>query len=118
LLKKAGENTFVLNIPTCWRLHPVFNVSRLKLSRVDPTREHPPPPPLRSTATATPEYEVETIVEHKGTTVKNLKYLVKWVGYQDPTWEPLANLQGSCNELLGEYHDANGLRIYKWMEGE
>jgi transposase InsO family protein len=118
LLKKAGENAFVLDIPARWRLHPVFNVSRLKLSRVDHTREHPPPPPLRSTATGAPEYEVETIVEHKGTTVKNLKYLVKWVGYPDPTWEPLANMRGSCDELLGEYHVANGLRVYKWMEGE
>jgi hypothetical protein len=34
------------------------------------------------------------------------------------TWEPLANLRGSGNELLGEYHDAKGLRVYKWMEGE
>jgi len=59
LLKKAGENAFVLDIPAHWRLHPVFNVARLKPSRVDRNREHPPPPPLRSTATV--EYEVETI---------------------------------------------------------
>jgi len=67
LLKKAGENAFVLDIPAHWRLHPVFNVARLKPSRVDRNREHPPPPPLRSTATA--EYEVESIREHRGTTV-------------------------------------------------
>jgi transposase InsO family protein len=113
LLKKVGENAFVLDIPAHWRLHPVFNVSRLKLSRVDHTREHPPPPPLRSTAAV--EYEVEIITNHRGSTAKDLKYLVKWVGYPDPTWEPLANLRGSSNELLGEYHAANGLRVYKWM---
>jgi transposase InsO family protein len=88
LLKKAGENAFVLNIPTHWHLHPVFNVARLKPSRVDRNREHPPPPPLRSTATA--EYEVEAIQEHRGTTVRDLEYLVKWVGYGEATWEPLA----------------------------
>jgi len=114
ILRMASENACVLDIPAHWRLHPVFNVARLKLSKVDRTREHPPPPPLRSTATV--EYEVESILEHRGTTVRDLEYLVKWVGYADPTWEPLANLRGSSNELLGEYHAANGLRVYRWME--
>ena len=107
ILKSASKNAFILDIPAHWRSHPVFNVARLKLSRVDKTREHPPPPPLHSTATV--EYEVESIREHRGTTVRDLEYLVKSVSYVDPTWEPLANLRGSSNELLGEYHAANGL---------
>jgi len=115
LLKKAGENAFVLDIPTYWRLHPVFNISWLKLSKVDKNRDHLPPPPLRSTANADAEYEVQTILEHRGTTLRNLEYLVKWVGYTDPTWEPLANLRGSSNKLLREYHAANGLWTYQWM---
>ena len=114
LLKKASENAFVLNIPAHWRLHPVFNVARLKPSKVDRNHEHPPLPPLRSTATV--EYEVETIREHRGTTVRDLEYLVKWAGYSNATWEPLANLRGSSNKLLREYHAANGLRTYRWME--
>jgi len=114
LLKKIGENAFVLDIPKHWRLHPVFNVAHLKPSRVDRSREHPPPPPLRSTAMA--EYEVETTREHRGMTNRDLEYLVKWAGYSDATWEPLGNLRGSSNELLREYHAANGLRIYWWME--
>jgi len=116
ILKSAGENAFVLDIPAHWRLHAVFNIARLKLAKVDKTPEHPPPPPLCSTTTV--EYEVESICEHRGTTVRDLKYLVKWVGYTDPAWEPLANLRGSSNELLGEYHAANGLRVYRWMERE
>jgi Chromo (CHRromatin Organisation MOdifier) domain len=116
ILKMAGENACVLDIPEHWRLHPVFNVSRLKLSKVDRTREHPPPPPLHSTATV--EYEVKSICEHRGTTVRDLEYLVKWIGYTEATWEPLENLRGSSNKLLGEYHAANGLRVYRWMERE
>jgi len=50
--------------------------------------------------------------------VRDLEYLVKWVGYADPTWELLANMRGSSNELLGEYHAANGLRVYRSMERE
>ena len=113
-LKKAGKNAFVLDIPAHWHLHPVFNVARLKPSRVDRSREHPPPLPLRSRAMV--EYEVETIQEHRGTMVQDLEYLVKWVGYSDTTWEPLANLRGSSNELLREYHAANGIRTYRCME--
>jgi len=64
--KMVGENAAVLDIPANWRLRPVLNVARLKLSKDDQSREHPPPPPLRSTATV--EYEVESILEHKGTT--------------------------------------------------
>jgi len=116
VLKSAGENAFILDILTHWRLHPVFNVARLKLSKVNRTHDHPPSPPLCSTATV--EYEVESIHKHRGTTVRDLHYLVKWVGYLDPTWELLANLRGSSNELLGEYHTANGLRVYWWMERE
>jgi len=111
ILKYAGENAFVLNIPAHWRLHPVFNVTRPKLLKVDKTHEHPPPPPLHSTATI--EYKVESICEHRGTTVRDFEYRIKWVGYADPTWEPLVNLRGSSNELLGEYHAANGLRVYQ-----
>jgi len=116
ILKSAGENAFVLDIPAQWRLHQVFNIVRFKLSKVDKTREHPPPPPLCSTATV--KYEVESICEHRGTTVRDLEYEVKWVGYADPMWEPQTNLRGSSNELLGEYHAANGLRVYQWMERE
>jgi len=47
LLRKVGENAFVVDIPAHWRLQPVFNVSQLKLSKVDGSREHTPPPPLR-----------------------------------------------------------------------
>jgi len=116
ILKSAGENAFGLDILAHWRLHPVFNVACLKLSKVNKTREHPPPPPLHSTATIV--YEVELICEHRGTTVRDLEYMVKWVSYADPTWEPLANLRGSSKELLGDYHAANGLPVYWWMERE
>jgi len=116
ILQSASENAFVLDILAHWHSHPVFNVVCLNWSRVDRTCEHSPPPPLRSTATV--EYEVAWICEHRGTTVRDLEYLVKWVGYIGPTWEPLANLRGSSNELLGEYHAANGLRVYRRMEQE
>jgi len=109
ILKSASENDFLLDIPAHWRLHLVFNIIHLKLSRVDRIREHLPPPPLRSTATV--EYKVESIRKHRVTTIRDLEYLVKWVAYVHPMWEPLTNLRGSSSDLLGEYHAANGLRV-------
>jgi len=59
ILKSASKNAFVLDMPAHWRLHPVSNVACLKLSRVNRSREHLPPPPLRSTATI--EYKIESM---------------------------------------------------------
>jgi len=91
---------------------------RFKRSKVDNTTEHPPPPPLRSTLAAATEYKVEGILEHQGTAARDLKYLVKWVGYPNPTWKPLENLKGGSKEIHRDYHAANGLRTYRWMMEE
>jgi len=57
------------------------------------------------------EWEVEKIILHRTRTVKNLKtkkleqkkeYLLKWKGYENPTWEPEENL-ANCQKLLKEY---------------
>lgn len=38
-------------------------------------------------------FEAEKILDHRTTRAGNRKYLVKWVGYAEPTWEPQANLR-------------------------
>jgi hypothetical protein len=73
LLKEVGPNTFVLDVPKRWGIHPTFNVSRLKLCNVDLGRDHPPPPPLRSTNTLAPDLEVEGILGHQGSILRNLR---------------------------------------------
>ena len=49
------------------------------------------------------EYEVEDILEHKGLWARKAKmsFLVKWLGYEDSTWEPWANVSNSS--MLDEY---------------
>ena len=40
-----------------------------------------------------PEYEVDEIIDSKFVgRNKTLKYLVRWVGYSDLTWEPVNNV--------------------------
>lgn len=41
-------------------------------------------------------YEVESIIDRRDN-----EFLIKWKGYDEPTWEPLENL--SCNEKIIEY---------------
>ena len=47
------------------------------------------------------EYEVERILNHRGKG-SYLEYEVKWVGYEETTWEPAENLENSA-ELVKEY---------------
>ena len=57
------------------------------------------------------EYEVERITDMRSYQKQNkitkkfevvTEYLVKWVGYEELTWEPLSNLD-NCKILLGEF---------------
>ena len=48
------------------------------------------------------EYEVESIQGHK-TEEGVERYLVKWKGWQEPTWERAANLT-NCAEAIKEFH--------------
>jgi hypothetical protein len=118
ITEAIGANSFRLNTPAHWKMPNVFNDSRLKRDRVDYGRDHAPPPPLRTMTDKDPEYEVEAILEHQGTSAKTLQYKVKWLGYPEPDWQPLANLKGGCRDLLGDYNRQIGLLVYRWrLEG-
>ena len=105
--KQYGENAFeVTDIPRAWQVHNTFNVSRFKHCRIDESRTQQPPPPLRSTATGQ-HWEVEAIRSHKGSTLRDLQYEVKWTGYPEDenTWEPLGNpsppRRSFCTNITG-----------------
>ena len=49
-------------------------------------------PPKKAPKTKAPTYAVEAILAHKGAARKT--FLVKWVGYEDPTWQPAGDLKG------------------------
>ena len=46
-------------------------------------------------------FVVESILDVKNEGTKKVKYLIKWRGYDDQTWEPLANL--ACPLLLKKF---------------
>jgi len=72
---------------------------RLEEERKAVQRELQPKAPPRPKKV---EYEVEKIVGDKETKDGDVKYLVKWVGWNKPTWEDEANVEG-CQDLLDAY---------------
>jgi hypothetical protein len=48
----------------------------------------------------TQEYEVENILEHSINNMDEMFYLIKWVGYEEPTWEPEKNLNHCQKKLI------------------
>ena len=103
---KISSHAFRLELPTTMRIHNVFHVSLLEPYHENtlPGRIQPPPPPVEVNGDV--EYEVEAILDHKidrrFSAEERLRYLVKWLGYDDTTWEGPSNLQ-NATEILEAY---------------
>ena len=92
------------------RSHPVFNVSALKHSHGNEIvgRQVEPPLPITD-ADGFERYYVEKILSHRRDR-HGWKYLVKWTGYPEATWEPeryLKNELGQDLEPLKSYKHLN-----------
>ncbi|KAE9161714.1 hypothetical protein PF005_g31131 [Phytophthora fragariae] len=124
--KKIEEFAYELELPdkSGYRFYPVVHVSRLK--KVTDLGQRPTVPLVDELSEnqrfdfdeeLLPEdswelgedadkYEVEAILgdemsESTSSSRAQRLFKVKWVGYDEPTWEPLANL--SCGGLLFDY---------------
>ena len=84
------------------KCHPVFHISLLEPTASNwlQGQKQPTPPPIIVDNNV--EFEVEEILDSKKVH-KNLKYLVKWVGYDQTTWEPAEFLKNSP-ELVYYFH--------------
>lgn len=91
VLELVGPNAVKLNTPG--RVHPVFNVNDLRLASSDPLPSQPidddEPEPI--TEDGEIKYFVEEILDER-TRGRGKQYLVKWLGYAEPDWQPAANL--------------------------
>jgi hypothetical protein len=111
IVRVVGDNAYELQLPDSMRVHPVFNISRLKQYKdgmiSHPLRDAPDsrPPPDIGHEDGVERFEVERIVECRGVGARK-RWLVKWVGYPpwESTWEPLANIAGAV-EALQEFND-------------
>ena len=85
------------------KVHPVFHVSLLEpvASNPLPGQTQPPPPPI--IVDNEEEYEVEDILDTRKRG-RTLQYLVKWVGFDHPTWEPAEFVKNSPT-LVRRFHE-------------
>jgi hypothetical protein len=56
----------------------------------------------RSDQRPEPTYEVERVIGHSGKG-KKVRYHVKWLDHQEPTWEPASGLKGAA-DAVAAYH--------------
>jgi len=105
ILKKVSRSAYVLKLPASLsRLHPVFNVSKLRQFNEStiPGQKTDPPPPIEL-EDGDKAYEVEEILNSK-LFGKTLKYLIKWKGYtaEHNTYEPPSNIDAP--RAIAEFH--------------
>ena len=94
---------FHLQIPSQWKIHPIFHASLLltykEMLEHGPNFLWPPPDLIDSKE----EYEVEVVIGHRGRPGRRT-FLIQWKGYStaEDTWEPERNL-GNAQPLITEY---------------
>ena len=88
VLEVVGSHAYRLDVPS--RIHNVFHTRLLRPATFDPLPgqvvHEPQPPGIQQGEHV--EYEVEGILDQKQGRGGSDVYLVKWVGYKKPTWEP------------------------------
>ena len=105
VIEKVGASAYRLRLPRGWKtVHPVFNIISLKPANepvFESQKKPPPPPPI--IVDNEEHYEVESILNsriHR----RRLEYHVKWVGYNEPTWEAAADVEGSADEAIADFY--------------
>ena len=96
VFENIGASTVCLRLPATVQIHPIFHVSLLEHAADDPYPGQiaPPPPPI--IVDGEEEWEVATILDSR-LHYNRLQYLVKWRGYDAPTWQTATDLEHSSD---------------------
>jgi len=97
-----SSNAIELELPKSIRIHPVVNVSRVRLYKLQVKGQKKTPPKL-VIIKGEEEFKVEKII-NKRTVRGKEKFLVRWKGYtvEEDTWENRENLE-NVKELVEEF---------------
>ena len=102
-----SSNAIELELPKSIKIHPVVNISRVRLYKpqVEGQKKTPPKPVIIE---GKEEFEVEKILNKRMVWGKD-KFLVQWKRYmvEEDTWENRENL-GNTKELVEEFEREYG----------
>ena len=102
VIENVGTSAVRLRLPATVQIHPVFHVSLLKHTSNIRYPGQIAPPPLPVIVDGEEEWEVEIIMDTH-LHYNQLQYLVKWKGYDAPTWQPATDLAHS-SDLVRQFH--------------
>ncbi|KAH0614663.1 uncharacterized protein H6S33_000299 [Morchella sextelata] len=94
---------YELELPRSMKIYPVFHVSLLSPAVNDPLpgQEQLPPPPVEIEGQE--EWEVEDILDSRKRRGR-FEYLVKYVGYNEASWQPLSDVEHSP-DIVKRFHE-------------
>ena len=98
---------YELDLPPEMKVHPTFHVSLLQPVKHEPfARQAPPPPPPMIVDNGNGQYFVDSIDDMQwNKRSKGFELLVKWEGYEKPTWEPYDQIKADAPALVKEFHE-------------
>ena len=102
VIESVGASAVRLCLPATVPIHLVFHISLLELAADDPYPGQVSPAPPAVIVDSEEEWEVETILDSR-LHYNCLQYLVKWKGYDAPTWQTPTDLEHS-SDLVRQFH--------------
>lgn len=104
ILEKRSSVVYKLELPTTWRIHPVFHISKLRRYKEGPEefgQRGDPRPQAIVDEDGEERWEVEKILKYRKRRGRD-EYLVKWAGWpvEEASWEPKDHLDRAEQALL------------------
>ena len=101
--RTIGSTACELILPTALRIFPVFHVSLLRLCETNAT----PKPIVGNDIDDDTEWEVEDILEARRARGRRpFQFLVRWTGFDEPTWEPASHLI-HAPDVVQQFYERN-----------
>jgi len=112
IIQKVSSYAYKLDLLMSIKIYPVFHISLLEPASTEPLPGQIQLPTLPVIINDEPEYEVKEILISR-IVGKTLQYLARWVGYDQPTWEP-ANLFGNSPSVVKQLYNIYSNKPRPW----